>query len=524
MKWKIPNIVSTSVVAVALAAVFVEWNAGDTAPSIHSITTPRQERCSRVAAMAMLALLVRPVTTTDLGPGSLKDTAAADAMDDTQVDVGLARRHIGEVSGYHFGEDGLAVGDCRPTPRVHQVASGDEQVHRQRHDEAGSTNPVTEGAIRMNELVEYEGNPLTPVEDNALALIGEPGSFAKQDSRTADPCAAAPSGGHGRIGVAVLAASILAAVAVGAAAFGGGFNSSSARDASGAAKGSLSASVSNSVASQSVAFTVSATQKSASSVTTLLTGSGSVDLSRDVGQMTASIPALSTYTSGLAGGSVQVVSDGSNVYVQVPALSTLTGGKSWFETSMAGTGSKSGTSGGSLSLSALTDPVKALAMLGSLGAPVTKVGAVQLDGTPTTEHKTTISGAELVAELEHNGHGSSPSTGAAVKALHQLGLVSVPVTAWVGQDGYVRQVSVAIDLSHATLGGLLGGLFSSTSATATGAGSVLVLTVGFSRYGSPVSVTVPPPSDVTNLDGIMSSVNGGFSNIGGALGGMASKV
>jgi hypothetical protein len=240
--------------------------------------------------------------------------------------------------------------------------------------------------------------------------------------------------------------------------------------------------------------------------------------------MTASIPALSTYTGRLADGSVQVVSDGSNVYVQVPALSALTGGKSWLEATMPGTGSKSGTSAGSLSLSTLTDPAKALAMLGSLGSPVTRVGTVQIDGTSTTEYKTTITGAELIAQRQHNSEGSSPSTGAAAKALHQLGLVSVPVAAWVGQDGHLRQASVAIDLSHATLGGLLGGLFSPSTTAGTGAGSVLALTVGFSRYGAPVSVTVPPPSDVTNLGGIMSSVKGGFSNMGRALGGMASKV
>lgn len=377
----------------------------------------------------------------------------------------------------------------------------------------------------MNELVEYKGNALTAVEGNALAPVAEPGSLARHDGGTADPNAAGtPSGGRSRIGVAVIAASILAAVAVGAAAFGSGFNSSAVSGASGSAKGNLSASVSNSAASHSVAFTVSATQKSATSVTTLLTGSGSVDLSRDIGQMTASIPALSAYTGGLAGGSVRVVSDGSNLYVQVPALSALTGGKSWFEATMPGTGSKSGTSPGSLSLSTLTDPAKALAMLGSLGSPVTKVGTVWIDGTSTTEYKTTITGAELLAQLQHNGKGSSPSTGAAAKALHQLGLVSVPVTAWVGQDGYLRQVSVAIDLSHATLGDLLGGLFSPSSTTGTGAGSVLALTVGFSHYGAPVSASVPPPSDVTNLGGIMSSVKGGFSNVGRALGGMASKV
>ena len=85
-----------------------------------------------------------------------------------------------------------------------------------------------------------------------------------------------------------------------------------------------------SASARSAAFTLSVTGNAPGSVSTLLSGSGSVDLSRQVGQMTVSVPSLAALTGG-ADDSVTVVSDRSSVYVHVPSLTALTGGKSWFE-------------------------------------------------------------------------------------------------------------------------------------------------------------------------------------------------
>jgi hypothetical protein len=267
---------------------------------------------------------------------------------------------------------------------------------------------------------------------------------------------------------------------------------------------------------------MNATQTTASSVTTLLSGSGSADLSTHVGQLSASIPALSTATSGLAGSSVDLLTDGSNLYLQVPGLSALTGGKRWVEVSMADAASTAGVPGGAPTLSVLTDPTQALALLGSLGAPVTTVGSVTLHGASTTEYKTTITGAELIAQLTK--HGQLPgSTGTGV--LKQLTSVSVPVTAWVGKDGYLKQLSVSLDLRHVTLGGLLGKLVPSAAASTTPtAGSTTTVTVGFSHYGAPVTVSVPPSSDVVNLNSILSTIGGAFGKAGSALSGLMAKV
>lgn len=380
----------------------------------------------------------------------------------------------------------------------------------------------------MSDLVKHAGGTMVPVsEDLAGALVAR-----SEASLVPPPPPGAPSTprngaskGPGRLAVAVIAASIVAAVAVGAATFSGGSTaggtSPGAADAAGSAHGGLAASASDSAAASSVAFSVTATETTPSTTTNLLSGHGSVDLAKGVGRVTASIPGLSALVGSGEQGSVDVISDGTNVYLNVPGVSSLTGGKSWVKTSLSGLGSLTGSSAGSLSLSTLADPSQALGLLGSLGSPVTKVGTVTLNGELATEYQTTISVTDIVSQLPHGS--SSTSSEAVAKALQQLGVSSVPVTAWVGRDGLLRQLSVTVDLSHASLEGVLGSLGSPRSGGGT-AGTKINLTFGLSNYGEPVSVSVPPASDVTDLNAIASSLKGMATQLGGALSGLASHV
>jgi hypothetical protein len=387
----------------------------------------------------------------------------------------------------------------------------------------------------MSELVEYKGNSLAVVEEpGSLATVEEPGGLAAHGGGDggADAAGGHPGGAfasparHSRMAVAVVAASILAAVAVGAAVIGDG-TSGSTGNGSAAAHGTLAASASNSAAAPSVDFTLSATQTGAGSQSTLLTGNGSFDLAHGVGQMTATIPALSSIVGGGTSDSVTLISDGTNLYLNLPALSSFLHGTTWFETSLAGFGSLNTGSSGSLSLSALADPAKVLAFLGSYGGTVTKVGSVDLQGVPTTEYRTTISLASVATHLQNGSQTSaSGAVGPGAKALQQLGSTTVPVMVWIGTDGYLRQVSVTVDTSHATIGGILGDVTSSSLSGSSNSQShsTTTVTVGLSNYGTPVSVTAPPASEVTNLDGAASSLRGAASKLGGALSGIVAKV
>jgi hypothetical protein len=377
----------------------------------------------------------------------------------------------------------------------------------------------------VSNLVKHHGGTMVRVEDDfGTDLVARPDvSLVPPPPPTppADP-ATTRSKGPSRLAVAVIAAALLAAVAVGAAAFSGG-SSARGSDAgtggtapsapSGAAHGGLAASASTS----SVSYQVSATETTPSSTTTLLQGHGSADLSTGVGRLTATIPGLSSLLGSGATGAVDVISDGTNVYLKIPGVSSLTGGKSWVETSLSDLGALTGSSAGSLSLSTLADPGRALTMLGSLGSPVADLGTVTLGGQRVTEYQTTITLADLASRLP-GGSGAS-----AARALQHSGIPSIPVTAWVGRDGLLRQLSLTVDLSHASLGGLLGSLGSSSS-TPTTAGTKVDLTIGLSRYGAPVAVGVPPASEVTDLGSIASSLKGIVNQLGGTLSGIASHI
>lgn len=364
----------------------------------------------------------------------------------------------------------------------------------------------------MGDLVSYEGS---------MVPVGPPpgGTLATADGPRPGPTP--PSPWYGRTVLAVILASVVAVTAVAFGLFGGGSGGAGAASHAGVAKGALSSAAADSASARSAAFTLSVTGNAPGSVDTLLSGSGSVDLSRQVGQMTVSVPSLAALTGG-ADDSVTVVSDRSSVYVHVPSLTALTGGKSWFELP-AGSATKGSPSVGSLPLQALSDPSDLLGALRSVTGPVTEVGTSRVDGQSATEYRTTATVAAVVARLEH-GHPSAAMR-AVAKALPRVGAPTIPVTVWVGSDGLIHRISVSVDLSHATVGGLLG----STGASARNPGgsvasSQVTVTVGLSHYGEPVSITVPPASSTTDLHRMFSAIGGTIAKVGSALSGIAHRV
>jgi hypothetical protein len=373
------------------------------------------------------------------------------------------------------------------------------------------------------------GTALMARPDEHLAPLDEPGALAPTvPLATAAVPPVGPSGpvptptrsggGATRATIVAAVAALIAAVAFGAAAFGGAFDSGT--PGPGSARGALGAAGAASASATSVAFTVSATQASSANLKTLITGSGAVDLASDVGHLSATVPALAGIV-GSGNDSVNVITSGSSVYLSSPALSSVTGGARWLKATLP-TGATTGNNGTD-SLSVLTNPSQLLGLLASIGGQVTTMGHVDLGGTSTTEYKTTVTVADLAAR-------SGLTTGSALgkkaaDVLGALGNTTIPVTAWVGTDGYVRQISASVDLSRATLGGLAGALADgsfSTSAAGKATTSTTV-TVGFSHYGDPVSVTVPPASQTTDLNAISAKVSHIADEIGHAVSSFASR-
>ena len=372
------------------------------------------------------------------------------------------------------------------------------------------------------------GTALMVRPDDHLAPVDGPGPLVSAELPPAGPtppvAASAPAaGGARRIAVATIVASLIAAMALGAAAFGGAFGGGSTPNP-GSGRSALGAAADTSAAATSVGFTLSATRATSSSTTILVTGSGAVDLSHHTGRLTASVPGLAGYV-GSGDDTVDVVTDGTSVYLGSPAISSITGGTTWLEADLP----KVGTSSDLSSLAVLSNPSQLIGLLSSVGGQVTTVGNVDLHGTQTTEYRTTVTLSEL-ATRAGIGSGNGSTLGAQVaKVLQQLGSTSVPITAWVGTDGYLRQISASIDLSRATLGSMasdvIGGALNGTLPTGTSgqATTATTVTVGFDNYNAPVSVTVPPASQTTDVSSIVTSFRGAVSAIQHAVSSIASK-
>jgi hypothetical protein len=155
---------------------------------------------------------------------------------------------------------------------------------------------------------------------------------------------------------------------------------------------------------------------------------------------------------------------------------------------------------------------------------VTEVATPRLNGVDTTEYRSTVSLAGLVARLVHRTR-SEPSSSTAAEVADALGGPTVPITVWVGADGRVHQLSVSLDLNHPTVSGVLHSLDPSLLGSGrAGAGPDLTVTVGLSRFGAPVSVSVPPDTQVVNLNHAYSSVRGAMSRLGSGIQGLVDRV
>lgn len=169
------------------------------------------------------------------------------------------------------------------------------------------------------------------------------------------------------------------------------------------------------------------------------------------------------------------------VYANAPTLTAfIPGGKSWVRVDLAQAAQKLGVTLGPLGAAATENPAQALELLRSIGS-VETVGTETVNGVSTTHYRATIDLTKAAANL-------GPEEQGLVKHLLAGGApTSIPVDAWIGDDGLVHKL---------------------TFDDSAGSGSIS-LTLELSDYGTPVTVTAPAASDtldVTDLVGMIGSL------------------
>ncbi|CAN5287967.1 hypothetical protein BH20ACT3_BH20ACT3_04440 [soil metagenome] len=189
-------------------------------------------------------------------------------------------------------------------------------------------------------------------------------------------------------------------------------------------------------------------------------------------------------------GQMEFVLDGETVYVRSSLFSMMGAGDTpWLS---ADADEFSDDSSGLTS--GVEDPGAFLEFLkNNTEGEVTEVGTEEIRGVETVHVRTDL---DLLALMEEAADGEREEM---ERQLEGLGATAdsfstVPTEAWIDRDGYVRKFTMAFDFSESGITEL--------------EGTTMTIDVELYDFGEPVTIEIPDPSEVSELD--PSLLDGGF--------------
>jgi hypothetical protein len=277
-----------------------------------------------------------------------------------------------------------------------------------------------------------------------------------------------------RTSVAAIAAT--AAIALGAAACGSG--SSAVVQPLQVVQTAYTTTLEAKTADVTFTESIKSASTSGSNETATVTGAGMVDLSSQGFELHVNSP---------SGGSEVVLESGDVEYVQVPpaSQSQVPGNKPWVSVNLNQVDeAKLGASASQLASANSDSPTQALSNLAAVSDNVTKVGSATIDGMSTTQYRATV---DLTKEAAKVTAKAGAKAGQAItQQAKALGTNTLPVEVWVDATGLVRQVREAVPIPAASTG-------------ATNGSGAATLTMTFSNFGTPATLTPPPSSQVADI-------------------------
>jgi hypothetical protein len=270
-----------------------------------------------------------------------------------------------------------------------------------------------------------------------------------------------------------------------------------------------------------VAFLTASFQRMTAAKTADISLSGTIALAgqstilNGSGQVNFAASAMTFSLSGSNGGRTVAVARAvllnGEMYLAVgqagSSLGTLTGGREWIEVPVT----QSPGAHGSL-------PIVTPTMLNQPGVTVRALGSRVVDGVNCTGYAVTPSiPADTVSPA--GGYTGSELSTATVQGT-VVGLFKNPptITVWIDPQGFVHeagltlQTSITIPASSRSLlpASSVNTLPASSSSSIPWGGPnvpfSVTLTVDFTHLGAPVTITAPPPSDVTSLDTLLQNI------------------
>ena len=186
----------------------------------------------------------------------------------------------------------------------------------------------------------------------------------------------------------------------------------------------------------------------------------------------------------MPGGEIEmiVVGESSVIYVQAPMLaSAIPATTRWIKLDPS---KLPGSEGGFGAATAAADPAAILAAIKD-ALTVQEVGADSVDGAETTHYRATVDIVKLLPLLAEmsNDKPTDADMRETRDQLEKLGLETLPIDLWVDEAGFVKQMRLSVDMTdvepnrHISFG----------------------LTLTFSDFGEPISIDIPPASQVTDI-------------------------
>lgn len=180
---------------------------------------------------------------------------------------------------------------------------------------------------------------------------------------------------------------------------------------------------------------------------------------------------------------------GGTAYVSYPGLASLTGGKPWVSIALPAAATGPLDNGFARVATALANVNGILQVAETHGAKVTSLGSKVINGVPATGHQVTV-------VLHRSWHHPAPAGTHPAAAGPNPGGVHVTAQLWADSKDRLVQASGSFTrLLTATPAPALG-----THPSAPGMGGWIPSgngTLNLSGYGSPVTIAVPAPSQVT---------------------------
>jgi hypothetical protein len=144
-------------------------------------------------------------------------------------------------------------------------------------------------------------------------------------------------------------------------------------------------------------------------------------------------------------------------------------GKHWAKLDLSTLGKSAGVDLGQVLSGSQLQPTDLLSMLKTEGAEVRKVGPAEIDGAKTTHYHVTVDTAKA-----RKARGLESPTISVIAAA----IPSIPEDVWIGKDGLVRRIRVALGLER------------------SGRPVRMAIAMDLFDYGANVTIAAPPSSDV----------------------------